>query len=353
MKTIHVNVNKGYDIMIGRGLLEQAGTLVRSVSRAAKAAILTDSNVGLFYAAQVRASLETEGFQVCVYTFPAGEASKNLQTIYQMQCFLADAGLTRGDLIVALGGGVTGDMAGFSAAIYLRGIAFVQIPTTLLAQIDSSVGGKTGVDLPAGKNLCGSFWQPELVIIDPDVLATLPAAYFNDGMGEAIKYGCIKSESLFRRLKEENAVDFLDDMIYECVDIKRCIVERDEKESGERMLLNFGHTLGHAIEKYYDFKGLSHGEAVGVGMVMIARAGEKNGLTESGTADKIISLLEKYQLPVSDPAPLDDVLSAAGADKKRSSDGFHLILLHRIGESIIYPVKNQDFRAFFDGGSRP
>lgn len=351
MRTIRVNVNEGYDIMIGRGLLEQAGVLVRSVSRAAKAAIITDSNVGPLYTSQIKASLESEGFQVYVYTFPAGEASKNLQTIYQMQCFLADAGLTRGDMIVALGGGVTGDMAGFSAAIYLRGIAFVQIPTTLLAQIDSSVGGKTGVDLPAGKNLCGCFWQPSLVIIDPDVLATLPPAYFNDGMGEAVKYGCIKSEALFHRLAEENAADFLDDMIYDCVDIKRIVVEQDEKESGERMLLNFGHTLGHAIEKYYDFEGPSHGEAVGIGMVMIARAGEENGLTEPGTADKIISLLEKYHLPVSDPAPLDAVLTAAGADKKRSTDGFNLVLLRRIGDSMVYPVKNQEFRTFFGGGS--
>ena len=210
--------------------------------------------------------------------------------------FLAENGLTREDMVVALGGGVCGDMAGFAAAIYLRGIKFVQIPTTLLSQVDSSVGGKTGVDLPQGKNLCGAFHQPALVLIDPDVLETLSPHFFSDGMGEVIKYGCIKSKVLFERIETENVKDFIEDLIYDCVNIKRGVVERDEKEAGERALLNFGHTAGHAIEKLHNFTDISHGEAIGVGMVMISEAGERIGLTERGTTDRIRKVLEKYNM---------------------------------------------------------
>lgn len=347
MSHLHVNVQKGYDIIIERGSIRRTGELVRAVSNAARAAIITDSNVAPIYADIVAESLQSSGFATSITAFPAGESAKHLGTIYQIQCFLVQAGLTRGDIIIALGGGVVGDMAGFSASIFLRGISFIQIPTSLLAQIDSSVGGKTGVDLPAGKNLCGSFWQPARVIIDPDVLSTLPPFYFRDGLGEAIKYGCIKSKALFDRLCAQPAETFPEDLIYECVNIKRQIVEKDEKESGERMLLNFGHTLGHAIEKYYNFKGPSHGQAVGIGMVMIARAGEANGLTKPGTAQQIASLLQACHLPVSDPAPLDALLQAAGADKKRSSDGLHLVLLKEIGGSMIHFVKMDDLPGFF------
>lgn len=347
MKTLHVNVQRGYDIIIEHGGIDRAGELIRAVSGAARAAVITDSNVSPLYADRVLNSLWANGFEPFLTAFPAGEASKHLGTIYRLQCFLAESGLTRGDIIIALGGGVTGDMAGFCASIYMRGIDFVQIPTTLLAQIDSSVGGKTGVDLPAGKNLCGSFWQPIRVIIDPDVLATLPNLYFRDGMGEAIKYGCIKSKALFERLCNESAQSFLDDMIYECVDIKRQVVENDEKESGERMLLNFGHTLGHSLEKHYNFKGLSHGQAVGIGMVMIAEAGEANALTESGTAKRIEALLKRYDLPTDDPAPVGALIKAATHDKKRSSDGLNLVLLSEIGESMVHTVKLDDLNGFF------
>lgn len=347
MSRLHVNVQRGYDIIIERGSISRAGELIREVSGAARAAVITDSNVSPLYAQTVAETLSESGFETFVTAFPAGEASKHLGTIYRMQCFLAESGLTRGDIIIALGGGVTGDMAGFCASIYMRGIDFVQIPTSLLAQIDSSVGGKTGVDLPAGKNLCGSFWQPIRVIIDPDVLATLPPLYFRDGLGEAIKYGCIKSKSLFERLLSQRVEDFLEELIYECVNIKRQVVENDEKESGERMLLNFGHTLGHSIEKYYAFKGLSHGQAVGIGMVMIAEAGEANGLTESGTARRIAEVLERYGLPVSDPAPLNELIKAAAGDKKRSSDGLRLVLLNEIGSSKIHTVKLDELNGFF------
>lgn len=350
MRTLDVNVQRGYTISIGRDCLKSAGQILRGVSMAAKAVVVTDSNVGAIYAETVLSSLKAEGFEATLFTFPAGESSKNYETIYKMLCAFCGAGLTRRDAVVALGGGVTGDMAGFAASVYLRGIDFIQIPTSLLAQIDSSVGGKTGIDLPAGKNLCGSFWQPRAVLIDLDVLQTLPKKFFNDGMGEAIKYGCIKSKELFNRLLGEDVNLFLEDMVYECVDIKRQVVERDEKESGERMLLNFGHTLGHALEKYYNFNGLSHGEAVGIGMLLVTQASEKNGLTEKGTADKIKNILKKYSLPAFDEAPLESILKETASDKKNTTDALNFVLLSKIGESFIHPLKTAEIPSFFNCG---
>ena len=250
-------------------------------------------------------------------------------------------------MVVALGGGVCGDMAGFAAAAYLRGIDFVQIPTTLLAQVDSSVGGKTAVDLPQGKNLCGAFHQPSLVLIDALALETLPEHYFSDGMGEVIKYGCIKSASLFERLQRENAKDFIEDLIFECVDIKRQVVENDEKEHGERALLNFGHTCGHAIEKLWGFKTVSHGEAVGIGMAMIAQAGEEAGITEKGTCEKICSLLKKYNLKTEDTHSINEIIFAMNADKKRTGTGIKLAVISKIGESYVLPVEAEKIAGFF------
>ncbi len=287
MKKLTVHVGDTYEIFIEKGLLKDCGKYVRVVSKAKKIAIITETNVAPLYLDTVKNCIENEGFEVVNYIFPAGESSKTTETIVNIVEFLAENGLTREDMVVALGGGVCGDMAGFAAAIYLRGIKFVQIPTTLLSQVDSSVGGKTGVDLPQGKNLCGAFHQPALVLIDPDVLETLSPHFFSDGMGEVIKYGCIKSKVLFERIETENVKDFIEDLIYDCVNIKRGVVERDEKEAGERALLNFGHTAGHAIEKLHNFTDISHGEAIGVGMVMISEAGERIGLTERGTTDRI------------------------------------------------------------------
>ena len=346
-KTLHVHTGRPYDILIEHGCLEACGEQIRRVSRAQKAAIITDSNVGPLYAGAVSTSLEHAGFQVFSHTFSAGESSKTLGSIGGMLSFLAEHAFTRGDLIVALGGGVTGDMAGFTAATYMRGIDFVQIPTSLLAQIDSSVGGKTGVDLPQGKNLCGAFWQPRLVLIDPELLATLPPRFFADGMAEAVKYGCIADASLFAHLERENVQDFLEEMLFACVEIKRRIVEEDERESGRRMLLNFGHTLGHAIEKYGHFEGLTHGEAVGVGMLLVCAAGERNGLTQAGTTARIQSLLQKYGLPISCEAPLDTLLQLAANDKKRAGDTIRFVLLRRIGESFLHPLAIEQLPAFF------
>ena len=334
MKIVKVDTNTPYDILIERGLIKNCGELIRKVSNASKVTVITDSNVGAIYADTVVSSLKAADFDVSVFTFPAGEKSKNLGTIADMYSHMADFHMSRGDLVVALGGGVTGDMAGFAAASYMRGINFVQIPTSLLAQVDSSVGGKTGVDIAQGKNLVGAFHQPLLVIIDPDTLKTLPDYYINDGMAEVIKYGCIKDEKLFETLENENALDIIDDVIEQCVSIKRDVVNRDEKESGERMLLNFGHTLGHSLEKIYNFEGLSHGQAVAIGMVMITRASESAGITEKGATDKIIALCQKYNLPVSDKAGAKEIADVCASDKKAGGGSVSLVLLNKIGDSF-------------------
>ena len=348
MKKLTVNVGNGYDILIEKGIIKSCGKYIKNVTKAKKIVIISDTNVAPLYLDTVKGSIEKEGFTVFDSVFPAGESSKTTATAVSMVEFLADCGLTREDLVVALGGGVCGDMAGFAAAIYLRGIKFVQIPTTLLSQVDSSVGGKTGVDLPHGKNLCGAFHQPALVLIDPNVLDTLSEHYFKDGMGEVIKYGCIKSAELFEKIEKEDVKASIEDIIFECVDIKRGVVERDEKEAGERALLNFGHTAGHGIEKLHNFAGISHGEAVGIGMVMISEAGENAGLTEKGTAARIKKVLEKYGLKTEDDHSVKDIVGAMYNDKKRTGAGIKFIMLRSIGDSFIYPVANDKIGELFN-----
>ncbi|MBE6830948.1 MAG: 3-dehydroquinate synthase [Ruminococcaceae bacterium] len=331
-----VHTSGAYRIIIERGCMDAAGAHAGELFKAgAKTVVIGDSNVLPLYGKRVLDSLEAAGFSASLFSFPAGEESKRLSSIEAMYAECAARGLTRSDFIVALGGGVTGDMAGFAAATFLRGIPFMQIPTTLLAQIDSSVGGKTGVDLPQGKNLVGAFHQPRLVLIDPDTLSTLSPRYFSDGMAEAIKYGCIKSRVLFDMIVREEISQKIEELIFHCVDIKREVVERDEFDTGERMLLNFGHTFGHALEKLYDFKKLSHGEAVGIGMVMMAKCGENAGITKAGTTDEIIAALKKYNLPVKDEMPVNRILEATALDKKSSGGMISLIMLREIGESFV------------------
>ncbi len=339
MKKVHVNTGKPYDIFIERGIIDCCGDYVKQLSGAKRVTVITDTNVEPHYKQRVMDSLENHGFKTKVHIFQAGEESKNLTTIADMYNTLADFGMSRKDIIIALGGGVTGDMAGFAAASYLRGIDFIQIPTSLLAQVDSSVGGKTGVDIPQGKNLVGAFHQPKAVLIDPDTLKTLPDLYLRDGMAEVIKYGCIKDAAFFKKLEKENAFDCIEDIIETCVSIKRDVVSRDEREAGERMLLNFGHTLGHSIEKLYNFKGISHGMAVAIGMVLISKAGEKQKITKSGTTDKIIRLCKKYGLPTSDKSTFEDMADAAKSDKKTAGGSISLVLLSEIGSSFTQKVE--------------
>lgn len=346
MKTVHVSTGKPYDIFIERGLLKRCGELARGLTSATKAVIVTDTNVAPHYSQSVCNALTEQGFAVQIHIFKAGEESKHLGTIAEIYKTLADFRMTRKDVIIALGGGVCGDMAGFAAATYLRGIDFIQIPTSLLAQVDSSVGGKTGVDLPQGKNLVGAFHQPLAVLIDPDTLSTLPERFITDGMGEVIKYGCIKDAALFENLQTQNALSHIEDVIETCVSIKRDVVSRDEREAGERMLLNFGHTLGHAIEKLYGFSGISHGMAVAVGMVLMARAGEKQGITQPNTAEKIAALCKQYGLPTTDPHGFAEMAEAAKGDKKTASGIINLVLLKQIGDSFTRPVTLDELEDF-------
>ncbi len=351
MRKITVSGENGYEILIGGGLLANAGEYIRRVSDAKKALIISDTNVLPLYGEKVKNSLEESGFEVFSFAFPAGEVSKTLDTVSNMIKALCEAQLSRTDLVVALGGGVTGDMAGFASAIYLRGIDFVQIPTTLLSQVDSSVGGKTGCDLSFGKNLIGAFHNPRLVLIDPETLATLPNRYKNDGMGEIIKCGCIRSASLFARLEScQSFDDIMIDAIYECVDIKRVVVENDFTEKGERMLLNFGHTLAHAIEKHYGFTGIAHGEAVGIGMLAITKASEIIGDTEKGCADRIEALLNKFGLPTSCDVPTEKLTEIMLHDKKRRGSSINLVLLKNIGDAYVKAMPNDRLTAFFSEG---
>ena len=342
-----VRTAKPYSILLERGLLAHTGKHCLSLfPTGTRAMVISDSNVFPLYGETVMASLRQAGYEAHSCVFPAGEQSKLLSTVETFYRALAENGFTRSDFVVALGGGVVGDMAGFAAATFLRGIDFIQIPTTLLAQVDSSVGGKTGIDLSFGKNLVGAFHQPRLVLIDPETLSSLPPHFFADGMGEVIKYGCIRRPALFDRLMNENVQEHLEEVIYECVDCKREIVEADALEKGERMLLNFGHTLGHALEKLYGFSGLSHGEAVGIGMVLIAKAGERAGLTASGTGEKIAALLEKYHLPTKTDRTMDEIAGATALDKKSTGNKLRLILLHDIGDAYIYTLPRENLQEF-------
>lgn len=351
---IHVETGKPYDVLIRRRLLYRCGAIVRDVlPKAERALIIADSNVAPLYADIVRHSLEAAEYAVSVHVFPAGEENKRLDEIGKMYEAMAEAGLTRSDFAVALGGGVTGDMCGFAAATYLRGIPFVQIPTTVLAQNDSSVGGKTGVDLECGKNLVGSFHQPALVLADADTLQTLPQRYVTDGFGEIIKHGCIKSAQLFHLLTLYGTnMSLIEEYTSRSVAIKAAVVAQDEKEAGERMLLNFGHTLGHAIEKCGNFTDISHGEAVGIGMLLMARAGEAAGLTKPGTSAALQALLAQCGMPTSCDYSLEDICEAAMKDKKRRGDTMNIVLLHEIGDAFVWQIPCHELFSFVHRGVR-
>ena len=299
----------------------------------------------LFYCAL--SSLEKAGYEASLLVLPHGEKTKSFDILPAVYARLLKERITRKDALVALGGGVIGDLCGFVAATYLRGIPFVQIPTSLLAQVDSSIGGKVAVDLPEGKNLVGAFWQPKLVLVDPDALNTLSDAFFTDGMAEVIKYGCIKDKKLFDLLDacggKSGLMPVIDEVIYRCCDIKREVVEKDEKDKGERMLLNFGHTYGHALEKYYNFEKLSHGMAVSVGMYEICRLAEEKGLTEKGTAETVARVCSAYGLSHTDDAPCRKVVEGVANDKKNLGDKLVTVLLKKIGESYLYPTDAEFF----------
>ncbi len=340
MQSLRVNIpNREYDIKIGKGLLSKAGELILAVHSPCRAAIITDSNVAPLYLSIVCDSLKKAGFTPFTVVVDAGEASKSIRNLEFLYTELLKNNLTRSDLVIALGGGVVGDLAGFCAATLLRGIPFVQIPTTLLAQVDSSVGGKVAVNLSSGKNLVGAFYHPQAVIIDPNCLATLSDKIFSDGMAEVLKYGVILDLKLFEKLEaaasRQGIMEIIESVIYRCCDLKRAVVEADEYDLGKRMILNFGHTFGHAIEKKYNFTDYTHGEAVAAGMVMASEYGEKIGITKEGTAKRIRAIVSSFGLPQDIPLNQDDFSAAAAVDKKGKGDFLSLILPEEIGKVII------------------
>lgn len=337
MITVNVNASKEYEILIDNNLLKDTGELVCNVCSPCKAVIITDDIVDSFYAGTVQTSLENSGFSTQKFVFKNGESSKSVQTLTDILEFLAQCKLSRSDLIIALGGGVVGDIAGFCASIYLRGIKFVQIPTTFLSAIDSSVGGKTGVNLESGKNLAGAFWQPSLVICDYSTLDTLPKEVFADGVAEAIKYGVISSKKLFDEIANNDISNNIEQIISECVSIKRDIVNEDEFDLGTRQLLNFGHTIGHCIEKQSNFK-ITHGHAVAIGMCIISKASFRAGLCDYDCTPEIISVLEKYNLPTVSPFDATTLFATAISDKKRMGDTITLVIPQKIGKCVLYKM---------------
>lgn len=346
MKKLTVNaMSATYDIVIEKGILKNCAQFIAPVIKAKRLLIITDSNVEKLQLNTVLKAFENTDFEVYTHVFEAGEQNKTLSAVSSIYNSLCKHNFTRKDCIIALGGGVCGDISGFAAATYMRGIDFVQIPTTLLSQVDSSVGGKTGVDTEYGKNLVGAFYQPKIVIIDPQTLSTLSSHYFADGMGEVIKYGCIRSKELFSTLLSCDINENIEDIILECLKIKRDVVNEDERESGIRMILNFGHTAGHSIEKLSDFS-LSHGECVAKGMVMITKASEKLGLTKKGTAEKIESLCKKYSLNTDVEFSAYDIGENAKNDKKGSDNNLSIILIDEIGSCFIHTIDKNEFANF-------
>lgn len=350
MSELQVGLGKNsYTIVIENGLRHRLPEEIKKIYSGSKIAIITDNNVGMYYGSQLESGLQAAGYETVLITLPAGEQTKDFMVLPRIYDQLLDFQLTRDELIIALGGGVIGDVTGFAASSYLRGVPFIQIPTSLLAQVDSSIGGKVGVDLARGKNLVGAFYQPKKVFIDPQMLDTLPDHYFRDGMGEVIKYGCIKNAAFFEFLKtmhtREQLMLHIEDILYTCCDIKRRVVETDEKDTGERMLLNFGHTIGHALETYTEYSKYSHGEAITIGMVAITRLSEKKGITKPGTADEIEALAKQIGLPTTfQVSEWDRFLAIMTLDKKNLADHLKVILLKEIGESII---QNESI-SFFD-----
>ena len=331
IRNIPVGVAPAYEVSIGPGLLETCGQRLKPLLEECRVAVITDSTVAPLYLETVLQSLEQAGFATCSHVFPAGEGHKTLSTLSDLLEFLASQHLTRTDCVAALGGGVTGDMAGFAAAVYLRGIRCVQLPTTLLAAVDSSVGGKTAVDLTAGKNLAGAFSQPAAVLCDTDCLKSLPADVFADGAAEAIKTGVLCDETLFALFEDGTLTADPGEVIARCIAYKAGVVERDEKELGERKLLNLGHTVGHAIEKCSGFT-IPHGHAVAAGLAIMARAAETLGWTEEPLAGRIAACLAKNGLPTDTDYTAEALAQASLSDKKRAGDTITVVVPRRIGE---------------------
>lgn len=350
MKTITVEASKKYDVIVGHGLLNEAGERIRSLlPKAQRAVVISDDNVAPLYLERVTKSLEKAGFEVLSFVFPHGEPSKNGETYLQILNFMAAGQITRSDVAVALGGGVVGDITGFAAATFLRGISYVQLPTSLLAMVDSSVGGKTAIDLKEGKNLAGAFCQPEVVLCDLDTLDTLRPEFFIDGSAEVIKYGVLEDQQLFSHLMERGLEFEKEYVISRCVEIKRDYVTEDEFDTGVRRKLNLGHTVGHAIEKCSAY-GISHGRGVAIGLAIIARACAQKGLCSARCRDDIIAGLKALKLPTETEYSSAQLLQPMLSDKKRTGGTVSLIIPKAIADCDIYPLPVEELENFVKSG---
>ncbi|WP_414733515.1 3-dehydroquinate synthase [Acetobacterium carbinolicum] len=333
-----------YPIIIEKGIKGRLAQMKALFSQYHKVVIITDKNVAKEYLSDVERQVRQAGPKVYSIVIPPGEASKSLSQTAEIYDELVKCNITRSDAILTLGGGVVGDLGGFCAATYLRGIDLIQVPTSLLAQVDSSVGGKVGIDLDYGKNLVGAFHQPKAVIIDPLFLETLEDHYMIDGMAEVIKYGCISSAPLFVKLMGyayyEDLVEDMEEIIAKCCQIKRDVVQTDEHEQGLRRILNFGHTIGHVVESYFKFKKYSHGEAVAIGMAQITKKTVAEGISQKDTYTNIIEILENYGLPTELPKmPLDKVQEILFTDKKFENDSLYICALEKIGKAQIVKIQ--------------
>ncbi|WP_086313100.1 3-dehydroquinate synthase [Enterococcus sp. 7F3_DIV0205] len=345
--------NHSYDLTIEKGLLKDIGPWTKKLWSPQKIVIITDTNVQPLYGDQVYKSLKDAGFEPSTFVIEAGEQSKSLSVAADIYDFLADEGLTRSDGIIALGGGVVGDLAGFVASTYMRGLHFLQVPTTLLAQVDSSIGGKTAVNTKKAKNLVGTFAQPDGVLIDPDTLSTLEIRRIQEGIAEIIKSAAIADEDLWHKLDllvdEHDLIVHATEIISACCKIKRKVVEEDELDNGVRLLLNFGHTIGHALENTAGYGNLTHGEGVAIGMSQITRVAESKNLTPVGTTEQLNKMIQKFNLPTtSDQWDHEQLYTALTHDKKTRGGKINIILLESIGKAKIVRIPIEEMKSYLD-----
>lgn len=351
MMTVNVRASREYNVEIGDGIVSKLGEMIKAVCpKAIKALIVSETNVASLYLDVVKAQIEGAGIEVSTYVFEAGEKSKNINEIAGMWNKMAEAGFTRTDIVVGLGGGVTTDMAGFAASTFLRGIDVIQVPTSLLAMVDASVGGKTGIDIPMGKNQVGAFWQPSLVLEDTSFLKTLPDDVFTEGMGEVTKYAFIMDEKLMDLLEKQNGnirddAEVLENVIGMCVADKAEVIGEDENDNGRRQILNYGHTAGHVIERDSGFT-KPHGICVAKGMGIFMDACVKEGTLSAEDAKRMKDLLAMYKLPVSDEITAEDIVKGAMNDKKKRGNTLSVILVNKIGQAEIKKMTAEEFLKF-------
>lgn len=342
MKTIHLNVSKPYDVLLESGLINQTSILIEPFCKNRNVAIITDDIVDKLYGESLLKQLKESGYATVKYVFPNGEPSKNINTLSNILEFLAENNFKRNDYLIALGGGVPGDITGLASAIYMRGIGFIQIPTTLLAMVDASVGGKTAIDLKAGKNLAGVFWQPSLVICDTDIIKNLPEYIFKEGMGEVLKYDVIDNLGIFESVLNDKVKDNLDSIIYDCIKSKQQIVEQDEYETkGVRKLLNVGHTFAHGLEKLSNYK-TPHGFAVATGLVWEAGIAYKLGMCSLELFNRIKQAVNKWKLLVQFEYNYKELVEAMKKDKKNDDALISFMLPIELGNCIEKKLKAEE-----------